>query len=219
GRGQEREDHLEVGGRARDVDVEAVHTLLEHLDVVRLLGHLVHRVPELRVAVLGPDVVVHDAADEQHLELRTHLRDLREAVHPDLDLTLTRQRLVPGVASDLVRVVEDEARVVLEDLELRRLPVDVAERLEVLVDRGLRERTQRVVVALLARGDVYARGGNLLRAQRQTPERRLDGSNSSHVLHLSVRRRGVSHTTRRSPAVRTLVRIRLSHKSTRDTAS
>ncbi|BBH16169.1 hypothetical protein Back2_04560 [Nocardioides baekrokdamisoli] len=35
---------------------------------------------------------------------------------------------------------------------------------------------------------MYARGGNLLGTQGQSPERRLDGPYSSHVLHLSVRR-------------------------------
>ena len=58
---------------------DAVHQLLEHLDVVALLGHLVEAVAELRRAVGQAHRVVHQPADQDALEGRADLDDVQHA--------------------------------------------------------------------------------------------------------------------------------------------
>jgi hypothetical protein len=130
----------------RHVGTDAVDALLEHLRVVALLRRLVGEVPELGRAVRAGEDVLHDAADQQVLELQPHLEDVGVAPHPDLDLPLDRQVLVPGVASERVGLGEHPVPVAGVDAEVGVVPGDVDERVEVPVDGRLRQGPERRLV-------------------------------------------------------------------------
>jgi hypothetical protein len=99
--------------------------------VVALFDRLVQAIPVLRRAVGRPEGVLHQAADQNRLEVQADLGDVGLAPHADLDLPLKRLRLIPGVAAQRVGRRQDPALVVVDDSELRRVPVDVRVRIEV----------------------------------------------------------------------------------------
>ena len=89
-RGNQRLNPLEQLGHARDVNPHVVDHLLEHQGVVALFDGLVGAVAELRRPVRNPERVLHQAADQDVLEVQADLGDVGLPPHADLDLPLDR---------------------------------------------------------------------------------------------------------------------------------
>src|SRR5690606_29984883 len=122
----ERRQGTEERPHARHIVADAVHQLLEHLDVVALLGHLVQAVAEFRGAVRQLHDVLHHPADEHTLEGRADLDGVGGAPAADLDLPLQGQLPVPaGRAERIVYRGQHPAWIPRVDREFRRVPVDV----------------------------------------------------------------------------------------------
>ena len=119
-----------------------VDQLLEHQGVVALLDHLVGAIAELRGAVREHGDVLHEPADQDLLEQQPDLRDVRLPVHADRDLPFHRLRLVPRMSAERVDVGQDPARIIVDHLELGRVPVDIGVRVEAAVDRPLGESVE-----------------------------------------------------------------------------
>ena len=132
---------------ARNVHADPVDQLLEHQRVVALLFRLVRGVAKFLGAVGQFEAVLHQAADQDRLELQPDLRDVRLSPHADADLLVERLFLIPGVAADGVDlVVEHPARIVGHDGHVRSVPVDVEVGVEVSVHRRRREVVEDLLV-------------------------------------------------------------------------
>ena len=99
---QQRGQPAQQSWHTRHVGTDAIHHLLKHHGVVALFDGLVQQVAVLRRAVGHPEGVVHQAANQDRLELQADFRDVGLAPLTDLNLVLNRLSAVPRMAAQRV---------------------------------------------------------------------------------------------------------------------